>query len=126
MFADLKPSPAALVCKFSKTIIKESQHPYGMSSFFYGLSHGLKIARSRSIFAPVCALVPPFRVPSRAKHEIKEEIPFGISSFIWYTGRDSNPQPSEPDSDALSIEPPVRAWQLCYYSNLLRVCKDQK
>ena len=27
--------------------------------------------------------------------------------FIWYTGRDSNPQPSEPESDALSIEPPV-------------------
>ena len=26
---------------------------------------------------------------------------------IWYTGRDSNPQPSEPESDALSIEPPV-------------------
>ena len=27
--------------------------------------------------------------------------------FYWYTGRDSNPQPSEPESDALSIEPPV-------------------
>ena len=27
--------------------------------------------------------------------------------FFWYTGRDSNPQPSEPESDALSIEPPV-------------------
>ena len=25
----------------------------------------------------------------------------------WYAGRDSNPQPSEPESDALSIEPPV-------------------
>ena len=33
--------------------------------------------------------------------------PSGIPSFIWYTGRDSNPQPSEPESDALSIEPPV-------------------
>ena len=33
--------------------------------------------------------------------------PLGIPSFIWYTGRDSNPQPSEPESDALSIEPPV-------------------
>ena len=31
----------------------------------------------------------------------------GIPLFIWYTGRDSNPQPSEPESDALSIEPPV-------------------
>ena len=27
--------------------------------------------------------------------------------IFWYTGRDSNPQPSEPESDALSIEPPV-------------------
>ena len=33
----------------------------------YGLSHGLKIARQLSIFAPVCGLVPPFRVPSGAK-----------------------------------------------------------
>ena len=31
----------------------------------------------------------------------------GILFLIWYTGRDSNPQPSEPESDALSIEPPV-------------------
>ena len=36
----------------------------------------------------------------------KDQIPNGIWSF-WYTGRDSNPQPSEPESDALSIEPPV-------------------
>lgn len=28
--------------------------------------------------------------------------------LIWYAGRDSNPQPSEPESDALSIEPPAR------------------
>ena len=31
----------------------------------------------------------------------------GILSFIWHAGRDSNPQPSEPESDALSIEPPA-------------------
>ena len=36
----------------------------------------------------------------------KTRYPMGIWSF-WYTGRDSNPQPSEPESDALSIEPPV-------------------
>ena len=30
-----------------------------------------------------------------------------IGVQLWYTGRDSNPQPSEPESDALSIEPPV-------------------
>ena len=33
------------------------------------------------------------------------------SVFYWYTGRDSNPQPSEPESDALSIEPPVHALE---------------
>ena len=27
--------------------------------------------------------------------------------MFWYAGRDSNPQPSEPESDALSIEPPA-------------------
>ena len=27
--------------------------------------------------------------------------------LFWHTGRDSNPQPSEPQSDAISIEPPV-------------------
>ena len=30
-----------------------------------------------------------------------------VTVLYWYTGRDSNPQPSEPESDALSIEPPV-------------------
>ena len=62
MFASVEPSAArvldALLC-----VIEENQHPYGMPSFFYGLSHGLKIARQLSIFTPVCALVPPFRVP---------------------------------------------------------------
>ena len=33
-----------------------------------------------------------------------------VSSLFWYTGRDSNPQPSEPESDALSIEPPVHRF----------------
>ena len=34
----------------------------------------------------------------------KRAIPDGIPRF-WYARRDSNPQPSEPESDALSIEP---------------------
>ena len=41
------------------------------------------------------------RVPSRKQ---KQDIPHGTSCF-WYARRDSNPQPSEPESDALSIEP---------------------
>ena len=47
----------------------------------------------------------------------------GILFFIWYTGRDSNPQPSEPESDALSIEPPVRLIRPDYYSRIPPVCK---
>ena len=49
----------------------------------------------------------------------------GILSFAWYTGRDSNPQPSEPESDALSIEPPVHFSQPSYYSNISRFCKEE-
>ena len=36
---------------------------YGLRHRSHGLSHGLKIARQLSFFTPVCALVPPFRVP---------------------------------------------------------------
>ena len=36
----------------------------------------------------------------------KPDTQMGIWLF-WYAGRDSNPQPSEPESDALSIEPPA-------------------
>ena len=32
------------------------------------------------------------------------------SLIFWYAGRDSNPQPSEPESDALSIEPPAHLF----------------
>ena len=34
------------------------QQAYGLPSVVNGLSHGLKIARQLSIFAPVCGLVP--------------------------------------------------------------------
>ena len=44
---------------------------------------------------------------------------------LWYTGRDSNPQPSEPESDALSIEPPVHFLMPKYYSILFDVCKGE-
>ena len=54
----------------------------------------------------------------------KSRHPNGYLLF-WYTGRDSNPQPSEPESDALSIEPPVRFLQLGYYSSLFLLCKEE-
>ncbi len=101
----LPPSSWRRACLklFTKNKIEESQHPLQDASFSYGLSHGLKIARQLSIFAPVCALVSPFRVPLVAKNKREQK----LSLIFWYTGRDSNPQPSEPESDALSIEPPV-------------------
>ncbi len=44
-----------------------------------GLSHGLKIARQLSIFAPVCGLVPPFRVPRGIKNS---RYPDGYLEFL--------------------------------------------
>ena len=44
-----------------------------------------------------------------------------IRVFFWYTGRDSNPQPSEPESDALSIEPPVHLTARSLYQGLPRL-----
>ena len=54
----------------------------------------------------------------------KRVIPDGITRF-WYAGRDSNPQPSEPESDALSIEPPAHFSKLNHYSRLCRFCKEE-
>ncbi len=68
-----------LVCiKFSFIVICFGfhPHPYRMRPKTKGLSHGLKICH-RHIFTPVCGLVPPFRVPSRAEREIKKRIPVG-------------------------------------------------
>ena len=55
-----------------------------------------------------CYLI--FRVPFLLNMQ-KSRCPSGHLLF-WYTGRDSNPQPSEPESDALSIEPPVHTINL--------------
>lgn len=58
-------------------IIEETQHPLRDASFFYGLSHGLKIARQLSIFAQPLA-GPPFRVPQHSK---KADTRMGICFF---------------------------------------------
>ncbi len=60
---------------------------------------------------PVCGLVS--RLPLAAWIEPFESLPsikqnLGYTEVyprFWYARRDSNPQPSEPESDALSIEP---------------------
>ena len=45
-----------------------------------------------------------------ARHIRKSRYPKRDIGFFWYAGRDSNPQPSEPESDALSIEPPAHLF----------------
>ena len=84
-------------------IFDSHPHPYRMRLQIKGLSHGLKKCPPDT-FLPRFAR-PPFRVPPSVLKNADTHL--GIRIF-WYTGRDSNPQPSEPESDALSIEPPVR------------------
>ena len=55
-----------------------------------------------SVFVEKCVNSSPFECKKFPSNSIK------VRREMWYTGRDSNPQPSEPESDALSIEPPVR------------------
>ena len=63
--------------------------------------------------------IPPVRV------DLAEKTTVSIKTvvFSWYTGRDSTPHPSEPESDALSIEPPVH--RSTYYSRIFTVCKGE-
>ena len=48
-----------------------------------------------------------------------------LSLFSWHARRDSNPQPSEPESDALSITllAPMQFLRLSYYSRPAGKCK---
>ena len=49
----------------TQQLMGHCQQSYRLPSMTHGLSHGLKIARQLSIFAPVGALVPPFQVLRR-------------------------------------------------------------
>ena len=63
------------------THIDYRSHPYQMHPVINGFSHGLKIARQLSIFAPVYALVPPFRIPRLCKRKIRT--PNGVRIFVY-------------------------------------------
>ena len=58
------------------------------------------------------AFLPPLGVISRIIRKKVHANSIKVSVDIWYAGRDSNPQPSEPESDALSIEPLARITRL--------------
>ena len=66
-FVSVKPS-AALISNIHLNTNRRKPTSLQDAAFFYGLSHGLKIAQRFAIFAPVCTLVPPFRVPSWRKN----------------------------------------------------------
>ena len=59
-------------------------HPQG-----HGFSHGLKTV-PRTVFTPVCPLVPPFRIP-QIRGKIKTP-PKWVVFLFWQRMRDSNPR----------------------------------
>ena len=112
---------SAVCHRFSMSnTLRFHSHPYGMRLKSEGLSHGLR-KYPPDTFLPCLRQGRPFE--SRPKYQ-KRETPNGVPRF-WYAGRDSNPQPSEPESDALSIEPPSHFSKPNYYSRLSRFCKEE-
>ena len=116
---------------FYSLLYAKNRHPNGYLLFWYTGRDSLPIchrpivrmhrrpagdAQQSTGLLDFIVRVPP--IMQKSRH------PNGYLLF-WYTGRDSNPQPSEPESDALSIEPPVRFLQLSYYSSLLSLCKEE-
>ena len=75
---------------------------------------GAYIAEQRLIFLSKVRKTPEIDC-FKAKNN-KDGYSIKVTVLFWYTGRDSNPQPSEPESDALSIEPPVH---LLYSLNII-------
>ncbi len=104
---------------FRKNKIEESQHPLQDASFFYGLSHGLKIARQLSIFTPVCALVSPFRVPRCIKNS---RHPKGVSGICGTPEGTRTPNPRNRNRMLYPLS--HRCVLPSYYNNLCPVCKE--
>ena len=117
-----KPSRAALIraafyCSRPSKYKNNPNPAIWFGLFFFGTPEGTRLhfrlwrkLRFGSV-EPSPATVPrtvAFDCSSPPLYINKRRSEFIIHSvFYWYTGRDSNPQPSEPESDALSIEPPV-------------------
>ena len=66
-----------------------------MRSHGHGFSHGLKIARPLSIFAPVRTLVPPFRIPIRGQK--KKHTRMGVLLFL---AEDEGFEPPQTESES--------------------------
>ena len=64
-------------------------HPYRVRSQVHGFSHGLKNVH-RTLFTPVCALVPPFRIHPHPLPTKNTTQTGGV--FCWQRMRDSNPR----------------------------------
>ena len=82
-----------------------------MCSHGHGFSHGLKIARPLSIFAPVRALVPPFRIPNPMRKNTQPRKWLGV---FWQRMRDSNPRKRSQSPVCYRYTNPLNATTLLY------------
>ena len=64
-------------------------HPYWVRSDVHGLSHGLKSVH-RTLFTPVCGLVPPFQV----LRSYQKKPSANALGFFWQGHKDLNPEPT--------------------------------
>ncbi len=122
----LTPFSSPFRCTKRRGIQMDTSHRNGSDSIHIpgrdaseigeGLSRGLKTCH-RHVF------LTPFSSPF---WRTKKAPPRGAALF-WYARRDSNPQPSEPESDALSIEPLAHAlFSGCIIADLARFVKRRR
>ena len=93
-------------------------HPYRVRSPIHGFSHGLKSVHW-TLFAPVCALVPPFRIPSHPLPITKATLLGGLC--YWQRMRDSNPRERSQSPVCYRYTNPLSVTVLLY----AKICKSQ-
>ena len=97
----------------STTPIDCCSHPYRVRPAINGFSHGLKSV-PRTLFAPVCALVPPFRIHPYPL-PMKKTTPKGVV-FHWQRMRDSNPRKRSQSPVCYRYTNPLCCGQHGYYT----------
>ena len=92
LWAKRKPHRVVWGCDLSNEIDRCS-HPYRMRSATNGFSHGLKTVH-RTVFASVCALVPPFRIPIRQKEKPHRMV------WFFFLAEDEGFEPPQTESES--------------------------
>ena len=93
---------------------------YGLQPKIHGFSHGLKSVHW-TLFAPVCALVPPFRIPSHPLPITKATLLGGLC--YWQRMRDSNPRERSQSPVCYRYTNPLSAERL-YYTHFRQKVKE--